>query len=159
MPSCVLLPFHMLRIYLHFNGFCHAQPKVLSSLSLSLPDPFLSSTSASITEMQAGPAALSHCTAKWLSRIYTQGQQRYAKHKIGPLGHGERHCWWKTSPASPSSSPQLLQSHHTSVWQQTLGTAPGKAECARGKHKRGFCKISAIRACTELFSQNFFQGH
>lgn len=128
MPLCVLLPFHMLRIYLHFNRFCHVQPKVLSSLSRSLPDPFLSSTSVSVTDMQAGPPALRHCTTKWLSRICTQGQQRYVKHKIGPLGHGERCCWWKISPASPSGSAQLLQSHHVSGSKPSAQTLERQSE-------------------------------
>lgn len=153
---CPLL-FHMLRVYPHFNRFCHLQPKVLSSLSRSLPDPFLSGTSVSVTDTQAGSSALSHCTSKRLSRICTQGQQHYAKHKTGLLEHVERCCWWKTPclPLRLSTAPAIT----SLVWQETCGTAPRKAERAGGEYKAKFSKINAIRACTQLSSWSYFQEH
>ena len=156
MPSSVLLLFLMLRIYRHFNRFCRVQPKVLSSLRRSLPDPFPSSTSVSITETQTGPWALRCCTTQRLLRVCTQGQQRYTKHKIGPLGHARRCCWWKTSPASPSGSPQLLQSLHVSG-SKLSAQPPGRQN--EWEHKAGFSKINAVSASTELSSQSFSQGH
>lgn len=131
MPSCVLLLFHMLRVYLHFNRFCHLQPKVLSSLSRSLPDPFLSGTCVSVIDTRAGPPAPSRCTSKRLSRICTQGQQHYAKHKPGPLGHVERCCWWKT----PLPSPLALRNscNHITCLAGNLRHGPQKGRMSRRK--------------------------
>lgn len=90
MPSCVL-PSHTLWIDLHFNRFCHMQPKV-PQLPGPCPAPSHCSTMA-LQDLFPRPAApcetLNSCSWAW-----------------------EKCCWWKTCPASPSSSPEVLQSHH-----------------------------------------------
>lgn len=141
MPSCVLLPSHMLCVELHFNRFCHKQPKVLNSLSHSFPGPFPASRHSSTMALQdLFPRSAALCetlnTFSWAWR----------KMQVKDL---------PCLPLQPSWAPAVP----SWVWQQTLSTGLGKSERVRGEHKGGFGKINAMGACTELSSQGVFQWH